>query len=552
MILGLDMGGTHTDAVLIQGKKILHSVKILTRSDLLSSILEAIEKVTEGYDKQTIKRLVLSTTLTTNAIVQNKMSRTGVIIEPGPGLAHDFLKIHDDTYFVDGYIDHRGKVIKNFTRDSIIKIKEELKKKNIQYAGIISKFSTRNNTHEEEIAQLLNDQLVFSSQGHKISGNLNFPRRINTAYLNAAVYEIHKKFVSSVLEVMKKQNITAPVYMLKADGGTILIEESVDVPVQTITSGPAASIMGILGLAMNDECMVALDIGGTTTDIAIIHKGAPLLEPEGITIDKYKTLIRALFTHSIGAGGDSTVKYDNGFIIGPERKDIAFCQGGKYVTPTDAARYLGLSDYGDLELAKKAMLIISEQSGLPPEQAAQAIVNALTEKITTTVQEMLTELNQKPVYTIHELIEGSEIQPTIVSVMGGPASVFGRFIAEALNCKLVIPEHVKVANAIGAGIARTTTEVTVHADTSQGFVKCIEEGVEEPAGKNFGLGDAEKFARSMLLKRVIRQGADERNIEIEITEAQSFNMVRGFYTAGKNIRVKAQVKPGIIKEFKNN
>ena len=89
MILGLDMGGTHTDAVLIQGKKILHSVKILTRSDLLSSILEAIEKVTEGYDKQTIKRLVLSTTLTTNAIVQNKMSRTGVIIEPGPGLAQD-------------------------------------------------------------------------------------------------------------------------------------------------------------------------------------------------------------------------------------------------------------------------------------------------------------------------------------------------------------------------------------------------------------------------------------------------------------------------------
>jgi len=390
----------------------------------------------------------------------------------------------------------------------------------------------------------------YCALGHKVSGNLNFPRRINTAFLNASVYKIHKKFVDSVKDALKLRNIVAPVYMLKADGGTIKIEESLENPAQTITSGPAASIMGILGLVREKECVVALDIGGTTTDIAIIHKGAPLLEPEGIKIGKYNTLIRALLTRSIGVAGDSKVKFIDGkFIIGPERESVAFCMGGSTVTPTDAARVLGISDYGDENLAIEGIRKISNTCGKELIETAQEIVDVFVATIADNINEMISYLNERPVYTIHELIEGAEIKPTLLAVIGGPATTFGKLISEKIKCRLVIPPYVRVANALGAAIARTTTEVSIHCDTSAGYAKCIEEETKENTTHGYSLHNAEEFAKRMLLQRAKRLGADEENIEAEIVEANSFNMVRGFYTAGKNIRVKAQVKPCIIKQF---
>ncbi len=551
MILGLDMGGTHTDAVILDGKKVVETVKILTRHDLLSSILEAIEKVCKNIDEQKIKRIVLSTTLTTNAVVQNKLARTGLIAQPGPGIPKELIKINQDTHFISGYTDHRGEIITHYEQSEIRKIKKYFEDNGIRYAGIVSKFSVRNAEQENKLANEFSDTLDFASLGHQVSGMLNFPRRMNTAFLNASVYEIHKKFVDSVLSALNQMNINAPVYMLKADGGTIKIGQSEKVPAQTITSGPAASIMGILGLVNDQHGIIALDIGGTTTDIAIIHKGAPLLEPEGITIGKYKTLIRALYTRSIGAGGDSIVGYDKekGVVIGPERAGQPYCMNGENLTPTDAVRYLGISDFGDESLAKEIIEKFAKQNKLDGKKAAEEIVNAVVDKITNTVKEMLSDLNTRPVYTIHELIEGKDIKPQSVAVIGGPASVFGPLIAEKLNCKLKIPENIRVANAIGAAIARTTTEITVHADTSAGYVKCVEDEIEEKTSASFNLNTAKDFAKNCLLKRVKRLGADEENIEIEITEEQAFNMVRGFWTSGQNIRVKAQVKPGIIKQF---
>ncbi len=551
MILGLDMGGTHTDAVILDGKKVINTVKILTRDDLLSSILEAIEKVCQNIDINNVKRLVLSTTLTTNAVVQDKLVRAGLIAQTGPGIPKELIKINQDTHFVSGYVDHRGEVISEVSEQEIQSIKEHFQTNNIKYAGIVSKFSVRNAECENHIAEKLNNTLLFASLGHQVSGMLNFPRRMNTAYLNASVYEIHKKFIDSVKSALGQMQINAPVYMLKADGGTIKINESLNVPAQTITSGPSASIMGILGLVKNEECIIALDIGGTTTDIAIIHKGAPLLEPEGITLGKYKTLIRALYTRSIGVGGDSKVFHDDEkIVIGPERQGQPYCMNGQGLTPTDAVRYLGLSEYGDESLAKIIIEKFAQDNSIGEKQAAEEIIDAVVNQIVDEVNEMLADLNTRPVYTIHEIIEGKDIKPTTVAVIGGPANIFGPKIAEKLNCKLSIPENVRVANAIGAAIARTTTEITVHSDTSAGYVKCIEEDLSERVSQDYNLTSAKEFAEKCLLERIKRLGADEENIETEITEAQSFNMVRGFYTAGKNIRVKAQVKPGVIKEFK--
>jgi N-methylhydantoinase A len=131
-------------------------------------------------------------------------------------------------------------------------------------------------------------------------------------------------------------------------------DASIDHPAQTILSGPAASVMGSVAFAPRDrECLV-LDIGGTTTDMAVLVNGVPLLDPIGIGIGDHKTLIRSLETVSIGVGGDSAVRVVDGKIhIGPDRLGMAMAYGGPVPTPTDAMFVLGIGDGGDLEKARE-------------------------------------------------------------------------------------------------------------------------------------------------------------------------------------------------------
>ena len=194
-----------------------------------------------------------------------------------------------------------------------------------------------------------------------MSGHLNFPRRISTTYLNEAVWAKYQQFVDQVLHFVKERGISVPIYILKADGGTFDIQHSRNCPVQTILSGPAASIMGILSTAGCEEDSIALDIGGTTTDIAVFADGVPLLEHFGVTIGGYKTLIRGLRTKSIPVGGDSRVKYEDGKLqIGPEREGPAAALDGPYPTPTDAMIVLGLSDFGDSGKAEAAIRCLAD------------------------------------------------------------------------------------------------------------------------------------------------------------------------------------------------
>jgi len=197
---------------------------------------------------------------------------------------------------------------------------------------------------ETGLKNLIDDGLHHVSLGHRMSGHLNFPRRIATTYLNEAVWERYRYFVTEVLRFVHERRIDVPIYILKADGGTFDIEQSVEFPVQTILSGPAASVMGMLTMTACKEDAIALDIGGTTTDIAVFADGVPLLEPFGVTIDGRKTLIRGLRTKSVGVGGDSVVSLREGKLsVGPEREGPAAAFGGPFPTPTDAMIVLGLT-----------------------------------------------------------------------------------------------------------------------------------------------------------------------------------------------------------------
>jgi N-methylhydantoinase A len=548
MILGIDVGGTHTDAVLFENFTVKKKTKVPTNTaNLIDSLLGITDQILKNEDLKKLERVVFSTTICTNAIVQGKADRVGMILACGPGLSPAVLKINDDTHFVSGYMNHRGIEIASVNKEELSGIKDGLKKKGVRHVGIVGKFCTRNPRQELDIRAILNSEFEHISLGHRMSGNLNFRRRTATTYLNASIHTLYSDFVKEIRKFAGPMGLDAPIYILKADGGTFEIGQSVDYPAQTILSGPAASIMGILSLTDCRKDAIAMDIGGTTTDIALFADGAPLLEPLGVTIQGHKTLIRGLKTKSIGLGGDSRVRCEGGALkIGPEREGPAAAFGGPYPTPTDAMIILNLIRTGNRKQAEEAVRAIAGKMNLPLENAAERIFDQSCRMIASTVSEMIEEINNQPVYTIHEYLEGKKILPETLYIVGGPAGPMAPRIGELLHCSPIIPDHAEVANAIGAALARTTAEITLLADTEKKILTIVEEGERISIPAQFGRSEALEVCRKKLRERAVKMGAMDKDIDIEIVEDQEFNMVREYRTTGKNIRIKAQIKPGLL------
>ena len=550
MIVGLDMGGTNIDGVIIDNGQIINSVKRPTnRENLFESIWTTLEELLSGYDKHKIKRIHLSTTVSTNAIVENKISPVGMIIQSGPGMPHDFLACGEENVFISGYVDHRGSVVDDLNLQEIEEAINLFKKKDIKSCAIVTKFSTRNPKHEIRIKEILKEYFSPITMGHTLSGKLNFPRRVYTSYLNSAVYDTFKDFASKIKESIKREGINPPLFILKADGGTMNIATAEERPVETILSGPAASFMGISALLPTDKDAVLLDIGGTTTDIFFLADGVPLFEPLGIKIDKYKTLVRAIYSVSIGLGGDSSIKVESGSIkIGPRREGKPYAFGGPKPTPTDAMIPLGLMEHneGDRKKAYGAMAMLGEKLNLSEEDTAKLILETMGDIIKNKVYELLDEINSQPVYTVRELLYGKKVEPKLINMIGGPANILAPILEKKFNLPCYFPKNYHVANAIGAALAKPTTEINMLVDTAKGTLSVPELELYEKVGRNYSLEKAKEKALELVEELALSMGAKKGEIESEIIEESSFNMVRGFYTSGKNIRVKAQIKPGLL------
>jgi len=552
MIIGLDVGGTNTDVVLIGKGRILRQTKVPTdHSNLFESVTAGLDEITRDVSSESISRAVLSTTLTTNAIVQRKFAETGMIVCGGPGIDPELFRTNENFFSVAGSIDHRGREIQPVDHKEIRTIASRWRAQGLKQVGIVGKFSVRNPKQELEIQELLNGGFDYIVLGHRLSGNLSFPRRIATAYLNAAVYPIHRKFFEAVRDSLSNKGLDIPIYILKADGGTMNLEASMNYPGQTILSGPAASVMGSLPFASAGEETLVLDIGGTTTDMAVLIRRAPLLDPVGIRLGGHKTLIRALKTRSIGLGGDSAVRIVDGELkIGPDRQGLPVVYGGPLPTPTDALMVLGQFADGDVSAAFRGLKPLADQLGMPVVQAADRIFHLACRKILDAAEEMISDINSKPVYTVYEVLEGYQVKPREILVLGGPAQAFAARLATLTDLHVRVVPQWQVANAIGAALAKNTCEVTLFADTEQGLAVAPEEDFSQSVKRDFDKKGAVKLAFDLLRKKCIRQGASEQEVEMEILEEQQFNMVRGFYTTGRNIRVKVQVKPGLIPEYR--
>jgi N-methylhydantoinase A/oxoprolinase/acetone carboxylase beta subunit len=551
MIIGLDVGGTHTDAVLIGDGGLEKQVKVPTDSnDLFNSVLTVINIITADIDPNEISRIVLSTTLTTNAIVQKTIPPVGMIVTSGPGLDPQHFRTNSSYYTVSGSIDHRGREIMPIDPAEIEQVADALVNEGVQTVGVVGKFSIRNPYHEFKIAEILRKRFDKIFLGHQISGHLNFFRRIATTYLNAAVYPIHREFYQAIDKSLKAKGLRLPLRILKADGGNMNFESSIEIPGQTILSGPAASVMGAVGFSATDEDTLVMDIGGTTTDMALLINGAPVLNPQGIELGEYRTLIRALDTVSIGLGGDSTVKLnDDRLLIGPERLGAAMAYGGPAPTPTDALFVLGKMTDGDRGKSVEGFAPFARGMNRSVETLAETVFESTCQNIWLAAQAFIRRINSKPVYTVHEMMEGYKVRPATILVLGGPAAYFAGALEKISALKVRVVPKWTVANAVGAALARTTCEVTLFADTESQIATVPEEDYFERIDRNFNRSDAVNLALRLLKQKALERGADPDFLETDIIENMEFNMVRGFNTIGKNIRVRVQVKPGLIEGY---
>ncbi len=551
MIIGLDVGGTHTDVVLLGDEGVVREIKVTTDArDLFQTVFSGLQQISDGIDPRQLHRLVLSTTLTTNAVVQRNLPPVGMLVMGGPGIDPQHFSTGPHYYTVAGAMDHRGREIAPLDEARVAAIGEELRQQDVRYVGIVGKFSVRNPEHEILVFKYLAPYFDKIFMGHTISGSLNFPRRIATTYLNAAVYTIHKAFSEAVQQSLVQQGLNIPIQLMKADGGTMNFEASLACPAQTVLSGPASSVLGALAFAEDDEDALVLDIGGTTTDMAVLVRRAPVLAPYGICIGGYKTLIRAIHCHAVALGGDSLVRVENGQLhIGPQRLGPALAYHGTHPTPTDAMVVLDLIKTGNRELARKGFAVLARDLSTSVEDAAARVYDATCQQLLAEAQALIARINDQPVYTIHALLAGYTVQPRKLLLIGAPAPAFARRLEEISQFPVGVVPRWPVANAIGAALARNTCEVTLFADTERGLLSAPEENYQERIDRTFTNDDALKTARRLLTQKALKQGAERDELEMEVLENEQFNMVRGFHTVGRNLRVKMQIKPGLIDAY---
>ena len=565
MLLGLDVGGTFTDAVIIDGHRVVATAKRRTTKDnLMNGIGEALDAVLEGYDTSNIEQVTLSTTVVTNTIVEEKEQVVDLYVVTGPGRNVDDIFPVKPIY-LQGYTDHRGIVVEHTPADAVRGIANMVQARSgTDLAAVSAKFGVRNPQEELSITEELKNTYHTISNGSLLSGSLNFPRRTISAYFNSAVTPVFTVFKENVEDALRARNIVAPLHILKADGGSLPMEHMVSRPVETAFTGPAATVLGLSALGViGNKHTVALDIGGTTTDISLWKHGKPLMTKNGVSIREYPSAVRSFAVTSVGIGGESVIRLKNGNLtVGPERVGPSVALGGIEPTLGDALIVLGHANYGDFNLASRALQDLADaiQAALQSNNintsnnqltliktasdVAKLILQNALETIQRGVDEVITVENKRPIYVVADIVNPDIFVPEHIVVVGGTAPSLGASIGEYMDLPITIPENAAVANAIGAALALSTIELTVHVDTKRRLLVIPELGIKQ---QNCTLKLADQVverAKEVLSEEALRLGLDTAQ-EIEVISIEDFPVVEGWQSMERLITVKVQLAAGV-------
>lgn len=331
LLLGVDTGGTYTDAVLIRDEiKVIASAKALTtRTDLAIGIGAAVRAVLAQADvaPAAVAMASLSTTLATNALVEGQGGRVGLVYIGFNARDLDNYGLSealrgDPVLVLQGGHNHAGTEVAPLDVQALKAWLESVS--GVSGFAVAAQFATRNPVHENRAAEIitrLTGQPVSCS--HHLSARLNGPKRALTAVLNARLIGMTYRLIGRAEDVLNEIGIHAPLMVVRGDGALMSAAQAKARPIETILSGPAASIVGARWLTGADEALVS-DIGGTTTDIAVLRNGRPAIDPNGAQVGPYRTMVEAVAMRTYGLGGDSEVHFisdglDGGVTLGPRR-----------------------------------------------------------------------------------------------------------------------------------------------------------------------------------------------------------------------------------------
>ena len=445
--LGIDVGGTNTDAVLIdEGRAVVAAVKRPTSGDVYAGIMGAVDAVLEasGVDRALIGQAMLGTTQCTNAIVERKglapiaVLRIGapasVGIPPMVDWAADIAAVCVDSAIIEGGFEYDGKRLAAFDEAACRAFFEGVRGR-VEAVAVSCVFSPVRNDDELRAAEIAREVLgegVHVSISSEI-GSMGLIERENATILNAALHDVARRFTEGFAASLADKGVeNAEVYLSQNDGTLMTMEYARRYPILTIACGPTNSIRGASSLTRKGDAIV-IDVGGTTTDLGVLSHGFPRESGVAVTIGGVRTNFRMPDVVSIGLGGGSIVRVvDDGSVsvgpdsVGYEITKRALVFGGDTLTATDVAVRLGMAEVGDAALVADVPENVAER--------AMAVIRELVEDAIDTMK-----VSSDPIDAV---------------LVGGGAIVLPRDLAGTASVES--PEHAGCANAIGSAISKVS------------------------------------------------------------------------------------------------
>lgn len=324
LALGIDTGGTYTDGVIwdLDQKSIWHKIKVITtRHDLGGAVENCLDQLLLGREAlqliNDIRMVSLSTTLATNAIVEGQGAEVGLILI---GYDPEFNWPTPHRVYLKGGCTIKGRIREELDLDevkaSILSLKGQ-----VDAFAVSGYLSVRNPSQEEEVAELIRDLVNCPVVlAHQLTSDLGFIERTTTAIFNARLIPLISSLINHVKRAMAKKGINAPLMVVKGDGSLISQLKAQERPVETLLSGPAASVVGAQVLTNIEEGLV-VDMGGTTTDVALLQQGRPAINRRGALVGGWLTRVQAADIITTGLGGDSLIAVSKSkeLTVGPQR-----------------------------------------------------------------------------------------------------------------------------------------------------------------------------------------------------------------------------------------
>ena len=485
MHIGIDVGGTNTDAVLMDGTLTLAGVKHSTTPDVTSGIVQAIEDLRSGhhFEGEQIDAVMIGTTHFINALVQAKRLAPTAALRLGLPATKALPPLVDwpealveaisaRSYLAHGGYEFDGRPISPLDPDELRAHAADMKANGIRSVAISAVFSPVNHDLEVEAGRIIAEELgpdVAISLSHEI-GRIGLLERENATIINAALRELASEIVDGLTAAVRRQGIQAQIFLSQNDG-TLMDEDYVRLyPVATFASGPTNSMRGAAVTSGLETCAV-VDVGGTTADIGLLINGFPRETANEVKVAGIRTNFRMPDVLSLGIGGGSIVDVETGE-VGPESVGYrltteALVFGGSTLTATDIAVAAGRADIGDP----------SKVAHLDPDLVSKVLAR-IAERVAEAVDRMRTSPEPIPVVAVGG---GSILLPELLPLFG----------------KVHRPENYAVANAIGASIAQVGGEIDK--------VYSIEPGRREEA-----LSDV----RAEAVDKAIAAGASPRSVAI--------------------------------------